>query len=521
MTLVDASIVAVTVYPGQARVTRRASVITEAGVQRVEIGGLPAGLVRESVRVSGRGDAAVLGVDVGVQRNPRSPEAGVEELRERVETARAAVGEVGDALAVEGGRVELLSGVGRRAGGAFAKALAARELEVVRVAGITDALGEQLAEVLARKRELVRRRERAEEQAQAAERELEARRRQRVPDRRVVAVDLDVRTAGSFDLEVSYLVDDAQWASSFDIRVQGERLTLTWHAEITQNTGEDWPDCELALSTARPANSVRLPEPQPWFLDRRQPPAMLPAMAVAGAAPGGPPEPGIARSARVFAKADALPAPMHVVEHGATATTYRPVRQIAVPSDATAHRTTVAEFDLSATVDHITAPAQGPEAYLRATAVNTSEHTLRPGRASVFHESEFVGATQLEVWAPGEEVELNLGVDDRIRVERELVRRSAGKVVIGSAKRRDVEYRITVGNYGRRPTKVTVLDQIPVSRDDGIVVKDVTCRPNPLHRTDLGELTWQLPLDPNATAEISIGFRVDTARGVELEGWRE
>ncbi|WP_216900374.1 DUF4139 domain-containing protein, partial [Nocardia alni] len=414
---------------------------------------------------------------------------------------------------------EVLSGLGRRAGGAFAKGLAAGELEPDRVAGLTDALAGQLTEVLARKRDLLRRRERAEEEAQSLERELEARRRQEAPDRRVVAVDFDVRTAGAFELELSYLVDDAQWGSSFDIRVRGERLTLTWHAEITQNTGEDWPDCELALSTARPANSVRLPEPAPWFLDRRQPPMMPVAADVFGAAPGGPPEPGNARAARVFAKAS--PAPMPVVEHGAAATTYRPVRQIAVPSDATAHRTTVAEFDLNATVDHITAPAQGPEAFLRATAINTSEHTLRPGRASVFHESEFVGATRLEVWAPGEEVELNLGVDDRIRVERELVRRSAGKVVIGSTKRRDVEYRITVGNYGRRPTKVTVLDQIPVSRDEGIVVKDVTCRPNPLHRTDLGELTWQVPLDPGATAEISIGFRVDTARGVELEGWRE
>jgi hypothetical protein len=53
------------------------------------------------------------------------------------------------------------------------------------------------------------------------------------------------------------------------------------------------------------------------------------------------------------------------------------------------------------------------------------------------------------------------------------------------------------------------------------VIKDVTCRPAPDERTDLGELTWKLPLEPGATGEIIVGFRVDVARGVELIGWRE
>ena len=106
-------------------------------------------------------------------------------------------------------------------------------------------------------------------------------------------------------------------------------------------------------------------------------------------------------------------------------------------------------------------------------------------------------------------------------VASEMLLSATSSTMFGSATRREVRYRITVGNFGRRATTVTVLDRIPVSRDEGIVVRDISCRPDPQHRTDLGELTWRLPLEPEATAEISLGFRVDTAKGVELRGWRE
>ncbi|WP_067708262.1 DUF4139 domain-containing protein [Nocardia yamanashiensis] len=526
---VQAPIVAVTVYPGQARITRRTTVELEAGARRVELGGLPLGLLRDSVRVNGRGAASVVGVEVTTARHAQSPDAVVHELEKRAAQARLGLAEVTDAETVADGRIELLTEIGRKSGQTLAKALSHSKIEPQRIASVNDALARQLSDALAGKRELADQRRACEQELHVVERELAAVRRQSVPDRQVVVVDLEVRAAGPLEVEVSYVIDDARWSSSYDIRLRGEQLTLTWHAEITQDTGEDWPECELALSTARPAISAQLPELSPWYLDRRPPP--LPPVPVAAGGYGGAMEQSDAMMAAAPAAAPMMmrrskapafaPPPQAAVEHGVAATTYRPARTVAVPADGSAHRTTVTVIDLGAALDHVTAPVASTEAFLRATATNTSEHALRPGKASVFHEDEFVGTTSLEVWAPGEEVELNLGVDDRIRVERELVRRTAGKAMIGSSKRREAQYRIKVANHSPRATKVTVLDQIPVSRDDGIAVKDIVCRPDPKERTELGELTWELALEPNAAAEITVGFRVDTAKGVELAGWRE
>jgi uncharacterized protein (TIGR02231 family) len=519
---IDADIVAVTVYPGQARVTRRGSAAVQAGQQRVVIGGLPLALREDSVRVNGTGAGTVLGVDVTAEHHTTTPDAAVEELEQRRRSLRDRLSELADEDTVVSSREHLVGTLSQRAGVAFARALAAESAEVSRVAEVSDALAGQLSAVLASRRELAERRRVVELELAEVERMLAERSSARLPDRRAIAVDLDMASAGDIDLEVSYLVDAARWESRYDVRLRGDSLRLTWFGLITQSTGEDWPESDLRLSTARPASAVTVPELDPWYLQR-----FAPALPPARSMPGAAMEAYGAMDAVRAAPPPQAPAPARfaeataAVEHGVAATTYQPAHRIAVPSDGTAHRTTITAAELPARLDHVTVPLRGPEAYLRATATNTSEHTLLPGPAAIFHDTEFVGTTGLEPWAPGEEVELALGVDDRVRVERELVKRAAGKAVLGGTKRHEAAYRITVGNYGPRTARVTVIDQIPVSRDDAITVREVHVDPKPVEQTDLGEVTWELTLEPNDTTELTLGFRVDVAKGVTLSGWRD
>ncbi|SDC46459.1 mucoidy inhibitor MuiA family protein [Actinokineospora iranica] len=513
---VDAPIVAVTVYPGQARVTRRGALRVAEGEQRVVVGGLPLGLHADSVRVSGRGPATVLGVDVAPERNPRTPDAALADLAERRDALRAELDALTDRQTVLDARAELITSLARRSGGAFAQALAKGEADPARVAGVGDALAGQLADVLTERRVLAEARRRTQDEHDQAQRRVDDR-DDGAPDRTAITAELAVSEPGEVELEVSYLVDAASWESRYDVRLTGAALTLTWYGLVTQHSGEDWPECDLRLSTARPANSVDVPELRPWYLDVRRPPPVQPMSG----GYGGTPEMARAAAPAAYAATAPMAESFAVVEHGVAAATYRPARPVAVPADGTSHRTTVTVVELPAEVGHVTVPLRGPEAYLRATAVNTSEHTLRPGRASVFHDSEFVGGTDLAAWAPGEEVELTLGIDDRVRVERELVRRSAGKAVLGGTRRQEASYRVKVGNFGPRAARITVVDQVPVSRSESVVVRDVSLSPEPAARTDLGEVTWKLDVAAGQTAEIQFGFRVDIAKGAELSGWRE
>jgi uncharacterized protein (TIGR02231 family) len=181
----------------------------------------------------------------------------------------------------------------------------------------------------------------------------------------------------------------------------------------------------------------------------------------------------------------------------------------------------VAQLEFEARLDHITAPVLAPEATLRATVRNSSAHTLPDATAALFHEGDFVGSAHIEAWAPDEERELALGVDDRVRVERELVKRNASKVALGTGRRLEAEYQITVANHSPRTINLTVLDQLPVSRDAQITVKETVAKPDPVERSELGVITWKTELEMGARAQFQLGMRVEMAKGAELIGWRD
>ena len=158
------------------------------------------------------------------------------------------------------------------------------------------------------------------------------------------------------------------------------------------------------------------------------------------------------------------------------------------------------------------------EAYLRATASNSSPLLLLPGPARIFREGEFVGETVLETVASGEEFELQLGVDEEIRIERELRRRGTSKAVIGGTRTVDVAYEITVRNHRRSAARVAVHDHIPVSTDGEIKVRLRETSPAPAGHDDLGELTWKLSLDSGQAATIRYRFTVEHPAQVTITG---
>lgn len=521
--LLDAPIVAVAVYPDRARITRRGRIGVPAGDQTVYVEPLPLGLEADSIRVAGRGPATVLGVDLVMRHHAQAPDETVEELDRQRREAENEVGRLADADDVQAQLDTFLEQLAQRAGNSFAKSLAGRD-GGADLTGFTDSLATRMADVRARRRELAEQQIEAQERLAAIDRRLQAVLPRTTPDRRSAAVALAVETESEIVVEVSYVVPGARWTSSYDVRLTGERLTLNWYGLVTQHTGEDWPECELTLSTARPAAAAKVPELDPWYLDRFQPPPPMSAAPAPGGAFGAAQRHrGVASDAMAFM--DEEQAPMTevsaTVEQGMTAASYTPARPAAVPADGASHRVTIAAVDLEAELDYVVAPVRSTEVHLRATVVNSSEHALPAGKAAVFHESEFVGSAALPVWAPGEDVELALGLDDRVRVERKLVRRTAGKATLGSTRRREVEYETTIANHTPRPARITVLDQIPVSRDHEIAVKDLTTDPQPAESTELGELTWKLELQPGREAKVKLGFRVETAKNVQLSGWRE
>ena len=83
-----------------------------------------------------------------------------------------------------------------------------------------------------------------------------------------IIVSIDSKQTRNSKIRFSYMVDYASWYPSYDIRFTGvdKPLSITFKANISQNTGVDWKDVNLVLSTAKTNISAQIPDLSPYFL---------------------------------------------------------------------------------------------------------------------------------------------------------------------------------------------------------------------------------------------------------------
>jgi uncharacterized protein (TIGR02231 family) len=522
----DAPITAVTVFRDGARVLRTGVLEMPAGLQDVVVRGLPASADPASVRVAVRGrDAALLEVEVERGYGADPVRAEVVRLRSEVESCRDAVQALADEDTAERARLGFADHLSEAAATALARAVGSGGAGPDELNQMAGHLAATTASALERRRDIAARTRHAERELRAAEQRLaDAEQRTGAAEFTEVSAAIEATAATSIEVELAYHVPGASWQPLYDLGLSGELLTVSYLAQVIQRTGEDWPAVPLALSTARRGRHSELPELEPWYLSRRSPEpssgSRRPARAAMLSA-GGPAEDavsaGFAAAAQPVRAPQAAPLTAEVGE-SAAGQVYRVPRPLAVPADGNPHKTTISRFDLDAALDHLAVPVLAPEAYLRATMTNTSPLLLLAGPARIFHDGQYAGETALATIAAGEEFELQLGVDEQIRIERKLHRRATSKAVIGGTRTVDIAYETTIENHRPGHARISVHDHIPVSADAEIKVRLREASPSPAGQTDLGELTWQLALPPGQSATIRYRFTVEHPAQLSVAG---
>jgi uncharacterized protein (TIGR02231 family) len=521
----DTPITGVTVFTDGARVTRAGVTAVQQGVHPLVVASLPHTADRSSVRVAARGhDLTLLNVEVQRRVAAEPRRESLAQLRADVERCRDAVNELDDADEAEGAGLGFLGHLSEAAATSLARALGAGRAGYDELSGMAGHLSASTATALARRREIAARKRVAQRELDAAVERLAGAEQPAAPAVFAeVCVLLEAAAATEAEIELTYHVKLASWRPLYDLVLDGEKLKVSYLAEITQRTGEDWPEVTLVLSTTRQGLRQTLPELTPWYIGRPQPPP-APMPGPMGASAAAAAESGWQAQSQPVAFGASTRSPAAKViaavpgrsESGA-GLVYTVARPLAVPGDGDPYKTLVASSEADARLDYLTVPVLAPEAYLRATVTN-GPLLLLPGQARIFHGSQFVGETYLDSVAPGEEFEVQLGVDDQIKVERKLRRRTTSKAVIGSTRTIDIAYEITVENHRDRKATVSVHDHIPVSTDGDIKVRPRETTPAPASTDDLGELTWTLILPAGESSAVRHRFTVEHPAQVTVVG---
>lgn len=521
----DSKIVAVTVFPDRAGVMREARLELPPGSSLVEIGPLPSQVEPDSVSAKGVGEGGVTlyGARLITRQLATAQDSRVKALEEEIRKAMRRDQELRDTQKIVEQERAYLASIQAASSEQIGKDLVTKAPSATDAAALLAFLDDAFTKNAQRAQQASVELEELSRQLDKLRRELAELTRGGNQQESLVQVELEAKKAGTFQLQVSYRLPGASWQPTYEARATAtaNEVELVLSGVVRQRTGEDWPEAQVSLSTARPSVAGSMPELEPWFLRPWEPPVaalqstrLLRAMAPEAVDDqammmdenGAPRRKALEREEAKVAYA--------TVEAEGPSVTFQLAKPTSIPSDWQAHKAPIVSQRLAAALAYQTTPRLLPLAFLRAKVTNSTEALLLAGPVSVFLDGAFVATAAMPQVAPGETFDLYLGVDERVKIERKQLKEHVEVSLLpglrGKTKSTEYEFLTTIENFTGRRITVTAFDQVPVSEREEIVVESVKTVPVEIEKDKEkpGVFHWALDLSPTQKQELRLSYRV-------------
>lgn len=505
---VESKIDSVTVYPDGATVTRTIRVDLARGDATLVARDFPPTLDPASLRVEGdaAGRVVIGSIDARPPRAERPPTH--PELEKRLEALKDERGILDDSIAASTARKRFIERFASSVPLGLGDKAEARPLTEWRAA--FAAVSEELTAVDASLRDARLKQRGLDREIARVEADLQGN-----PARKMeVRIDLAAEGAGAATFRVSYTVRGARWMPLYDARLDsGGRdrkpaLELVRRAEITQQTGEDWTDVALAVSTVRTAKGGAAPELrslivrylEPRAADRASSQPAAPAPRVMRGRAGG----GAATEQAKEQEAE--------VDTGGFQALFRIPGRITIATNEGAKALRIASATIAPELLVRAAPALDDTAFLEASFKHAEDAPLLPGRVSIYRDGVYVGRGAMPATPKEETVRLGFGADEKVKVARVEQRKTEGSSgIISSSKTDEREYKITVRNGHEQALRIQVEDQLPVSEIEDVKVELLPASTQPTQRDvrdRKGVVAWVFDAKPGEVREIKFAWRV-------------
>ena len=512
---VTSGVDAVTVYPDGATVTRIIALDLPAGDSTLVAKDFPLTLDASSLRVEGEaGTKLTIGaIDT---RPPRPvPPANLSEIDKRIEALKDERANWQGAVAAAEARRKFAERFADSSPAGLGEKGEARPLSEWRAA--FAAVSEEVAAADTAIRDAQRKQREIDREIAR----LESDRAAKPPAKLEVRIDLAAQAASKATLRVTYAVRNARWTPLYDARLDtGSKdrkpaLELVRRAEIVQNTGEDWSNVTLGVSTLRTARGGNAPELSTLIVQYPQ----LPRPMAAGSASD-----SAAPRALKQAQVAAAPPPQSeareraeeqqaAVEASSFQVTFRIPGRVSIGAAEGAKSLRIATATIAPALLVRSAPVMDPTAFLEASFKQAEDAPLLPGRVSIYRDGTFVGRGRMAAAGKDEMVRLGFGADDKVKIERSVLKRNEGSagLIVTTSKTDERAFKTTVRNGHDFPIRIAIEDQLPVSENEEIVVEMLpsTTPPTATNLRDRrGVLEWAFEAKAGEVKDIGFAWRV-------------
>ena len=506
---VSAPVTSVTLYPGSATVTRTAQV--SAGATEVVLSGLPANFDVETLRVK-----SAPGIRIGevvtqeaARSTPVNPaEAALTAKISALRDQQALLGaEIKSATIVKNYIEHFDAGAGsgqKGTAGIDAKALA----------GIIGTLGRGASESLVKIEKLSVQQRAITGQLEALQRDL-ATLQSGARDTRSVTVHLTAASAGA--LTVSYQLSNAGWKSGYRASLDSNASTvdLERQATIIQNTGEDWTNVKMTLSTAKPSQSPVGAQAQPWLLSWRAPESAKAKAYGDAYAPAPAPAPAVVSMSGLLNRvADNGVDKSFAVESQSTfASQFEVPGRVSLASDGREVTVSLSRQTLAVSQHLRVTPRLEKAAIVMAEAARP-DGVWPAGTIQLFRDGSYIGATQWSLPDAGKAL-FSFGRDDLLAVTVAAVDAMSGsKGLFNGRAARNTADVFTLVNRHKKPIDVIVIEASPVATAEEIKVQ-ASFEPQPSvtnWEQRRGVIAWKKNLAAGETAKFNVAYSIDFPR---------
>ncbi|MDP1800064.1 MAG: mucoidy inhibitor MuiA family protein [Bacteroidota bacterium] len=350
----------------------------------------------------------------------------------------------------------------------------------------------------------------------------------------MVLLQSDTKVAANIDLK--YVVSDAGWAPYYELKAEdiGKPITLVYRARAFNNTGINWADVKLKLSTSDPTRNASKPTVMPWFLNFNS--------DVYGQSNG-----YISNNAnksyyqksqindgnlenqfgakqqlneielkswneyQVKNKRDEANNTKKIVyeevQVSELSAEFEIKKPYSIPSDAKPYIVEVTTYSLNATFKHYSLPKVEKDAFLLARITGWEDLDLIEGPANVYFAGTFVGQSYVNPRSVNDTLDLSFGRDSKVIVTRTKIKDFNNEKVMGNNRKMTYSYEMIIKNNRKSAINIDLEDQKPLSQSNEIVVEVTELSKGQVNADD-GKVSWKFLIPPGESQKVIYTYTI-------------
>jgi len=596
----DSKVTNVTLFLSGAQVTRSAQAMLKIGVSELTFTGLSENIDANTIRLTGEGSFTIISVNSRVNylktQNTIKDEELLKTKKKQLEIQIEDIVSQQGVLVTEENLLKANQKIGSPDKGTT----------TIELKSAADFFRVRFTELAEKKLEFSRKLESYKDELDKIDSQLGEATKVDVKPTGEIMVQVMAKEPVNAKFKVNYLVRSASWKPEFDLRLDdiSQPMELSRRAKISQNSGEEWKDVKLTLSTGNPNESGTEPRLSTWFLggyysnysngsnkNKYEPDRSVIEKPNTGYAFNGNVTgrvyslddglglPGVtvlikgttkgvmtdlngkytieaafgnelqysfigmkAVSTRIDnpvinigmqseylalesvvvtgygtaprkSKAEAPVAAQNLEIESNDQQQVRSVKEYAIsmpmslPSDGKEYNLLIGGETIKAIYEFHSTPKLDKDAFLVARIINWQDYDLLDATAGIFYEGTFTGKTRLSASLATDTLDISLGRDKSIMIERKKVKDYTTNQFLGSNRTVQRAWEISLRNNKKLPVTLIVFDQYPVSKEKDIEVELVDNGGAKVEK-ETGMLKWEVILEPGQVKKLNFKYSV-------------